>query len=74
MCSGNKITSLNLSNNTQLNDLDCSNNNLKSLNISKNTDLHELDCRKNKIKSLDASKNKYLKCDKNVKVKRYKAK
>lgn len=59
-CSGNEITSLDLSKNTALEELDCSVNSLKSLDISKCTRLTELDCSGNKLKELDVSKNKRL--------------
>ncbi|MEL1240966.1 RCC1 domain-containing protein [Flavobacterium flavipallidum] len=42
ICSGNSITSLNLTNNTLLKYLDCSNNPLSALDVSKNTLLEEL--------------------------------
>ena len=67
-CSGNNLTSLDLSKNTNLGILTCSGNNLKSLDLSKNIKLSQLDCRVNNLTSLDLSKNtnlEILDCNKN---------
>jgi Leucine-rich repeat (LRR) protein len=44
ICSGNSLTSLNLTSNTLLKYVDCSNNPLSTLDVSKNTLLEELYC------------------------------
>ena len=59
-CSGNKLTSLDLSKNPALTSLDCSNNQLSSIDLSKNPVLTALDCSGNKLTSLDLSKNPAL--------------
>ncbi len=51
-CSGNSLTSLNLSANTELTTLDCSNNSLTSLNLSANIALTTLDCYLNDLETL----------------------
>jgi len=56
-CVGNQITSLDLSLNTNLIELDCYNNQLTSLDVSQNTDLIQLSCEFNQITSLDVSAN-----------------
>ena len=53
----NKLTSLDLTNNTALTNLDCYNNKLTALNLSKNTALTDLTCSFNNLGSLDLSKN-----------------
>jgi Leucine-rich repeat (LRR) protein len=60
-CSGNRLTSLNISKNKKLKELDCSDNKLTSLNVSKNTRLKELDCSSNRLTSLNVSNNTNLK-------------
>ena len=67
-CSGNQLTSLDVSNNTALTELDCNGNQLTSLDVSKNTALTELWCDNNQLTSLDVSKNTALTelwCDNN---------
>lgn len=59
-CSGNKLTSLDVSKNTALTQLYCSDNKLTSLDVSKNTALTALECYKNQLTSLDVSKNTAL--------------
>ena len=54
------LTSLNISQNTALTELDCGDNKLAKLDISKNTALIELHCSANKLTSLDLSKNTAL--------------
>lgn len=53
-CKNNKLTSIDLSNDTKLEKLDCSNNNLSSLNVAGMTALNRLDCRNNQLTSLYA--------------------
>ena len=50
MCSGNTLTNLDVSKNTELVGLDCSNNRLTALNLSQNTVLSEVLCYGNNIK------------------------
>ena len=59
-CSGNQLTSLDLSKNTALTDLECYGNQLTSLDLSKNTALTYLECFDNQLTSLDLSKNTAL--------------
>ncbi len=59
-CSKNKLTELNISQNTKLTDLDCTQNQLTSLDVSKNTVLGTLRCDKNFLTALDVSKNVVL--------------
>jgi Leucine-rich repeat (LRR) protein len=56
-CSGNYITSLDISKNLALTSLDCDNNQIVSLDISKNSTLTILSCFYNQISTLDISKN-----------------
>jgi hypothetical protein len=67
-CSGNGLTSLDVSKNTALVDIYCNNNQLASLDVSKNTALERLGCGTNNLTSLDVSKNTALTellCDEN---------
>lgn len=68
-CYGNKLLSLNMSWNPELEFLDCSHNRqLASLNVSKNTKLCELDCNNASLSALDVSHNTkllYLYCSSN---------
>ena len=67
-CSYNRLTTLDLSNNTILKSLECLSNQLTSLDVSKNTALTSLVCFNNKLTTLDVSKNtalKYLHCENN---------
>ena len=59
-CAYNKLSSLDLSQNTALNYLYCNNNQLSSLDVSQNTALTELDCSSNQLTRLDVSKNAAL--------------
>ncbi len=59
-CSGNQLTTLNVSKNTALTDLNCGDNQLTSLDVSKNTFLTDLNCYSNQLTSLDVSKNTFL--------------
>ena len=59
-CSGNKLTSLDVSKNTLLKTLLCRENNLTSLDVSKNPKLESLSCYTNNISSLDVSNNQEL--------------
>jgi FtsZ-binding cell division protein ZapB len=60
MCSTNKLTSLNLSNNTLLETLICDGNIISSLDISQCTELFFLDCSRNRLEKLDISLNPKL--------------
>ena len=67
-CYNNQLTSLDLSQNTNLKYLHCFNNKLTSLDLSKNTVLKTLWCYKNQLTSLDLSQNTVLEelyCQKN---------
>ncbi|MBR3917185.1 MAG: leucine-rich repeat domain-containing protein [Clostridia bacterium] len=67
-CSGNKLTTIDISNFTALTRLDCGKNKLTSLDVSKNTALTELYCSENQLTSLDLSNNTalaYLSCSNN---------
>ncbi len=59
-CSGNKLTSLNVSKNTALEKLVCSSNRLTSLDVSKSVALKYLDCSYNQLTSLDMNNNTSL--------------
>ena len=59
-CSEQKLTTLDVSANTNLTTLNCSENRLTSLDLSKNTALTTLNCSYNKLTSLDLSKNTAL--------------
>lgn len=54
-CMGNQISSLDVSNNTELKNLSCSYNQLTTLDVSSNTALTELYCNWNQLTSLDVS-------------------
>ncbi len=67
-CSGNRLTSLDVSRNKALSMLSCTSNRLTSLNVSGNTSLVELSCSSNQLMSLDVSNNTALQvlyCDEN---------
>ncbi len=67
-CSGNQLTSLDLSKNTELTHLNCHNNQLTSLDVSKNTALTYLRYSNNQLTSLDVSSNTaltWLECQNN---------
>ena len=59
-CYNNQLTSLNVSDCTELETLMCSDNRLTSLDVSKNTELGWLNCSENQLRSLDVSKNTAL--------------
>ena len=59
-CRNNQLTSLDISQNTVLEELDCGENQLTSLDLSQNTVLEELDCGENQLTSLDLSQNTVL--------------
>ena len=58
--SNGQLTSLDVSKNTALMELNCFGNQLTSLDVSKNTALTELSCGSNQLTSLDVSKNTAL--------------
>jgi Leucine-rich repeat (LRR) protein len=67
-CEHNQLTSLDVSNNTELTELSCGNNRLTSLDISNNTALTRLDYESNQLTSLDVSNCtvlEYLYCERN---------
>lgn len=69
VCSGNKLTALDVSCNTALDYLDCNNNNLTELDVSSNTELEYLSCTFNNLTELDVSSNTklvYLYCYNNA--------
>ncbi len=57
---GAKVSSLDASNNTNLEKIDCFNNQLISLDVSQNTALTDLRCQNNQLTSLDVSNNTAL--------------
>ena len=59
-CGHNRLTSLDVSKNTVLQELVCWENQLASLDVSQNTALQELECFENKLTSLDVSQNPAL--------------
>jgi len=59
-CSHNQLSSLDISNNTDLKALYCYNNQLSSLDVSNNTALERLNCSYNQLSSLDISSNTAL--------------
>ena len=59
-CNYNKLTSLDLSNNTALESLNCADNELTSLDVSNNTALWLLNCSSNFLTLLDISNNVLL--------------
>ena len=64
-CGHNRLTSLDVSKNTVLQELVCWENQLTSLDVSKNTELTYLKCSYNRMTELDVSKNTevtYLDC------------
>ena len=56
-CFNNQLTTLDVSNNTQLKVLYCNNNQLTTLDVSNNTQLTELSCYANELTALDVSNN-----------------
>ncbi len=59
-CTGNSLTTLNLSSNTALTNLTCFNNSLSNLDLSTNTALYHLDFVNNSLTSIDLSNNTAL--------------
>ena len=59
-CGHNRLTSLDVSKNTVLQELVCWENQLTSLDASQNTALQELECFENQLTSLDVSQNPAL--------------
>ena len=59
-CGHNRLTSLDVSKNTVLQELVCWENQLTSLDVSQNTALQELECFENKLTSLDVRQNPAL--------------
>ena len=59
-CGHNRLTKLDVSENTVLQELVCWENQLTSLDVSQNTALQELECFENKLTSLDVSQNPVL--------------
>ncbi len=67
-CTGNELTSLDLSQNNNLISLYCDKNQLESLNIGNCTELSHLTCKENAIENLDISKCtklRYFNCESN---------
>jgi Leucine-rich repeat (LRR) protein len=67
-CSSTNISSLNLSNSTDLSHLTCSYNNLTNLNLNNNINLQDIDCSNNLLSTLDFTANTSLtslKCNNN---------
>ncbi len=56
-CDFNELTSLDISNNSNLEELSCSSNSLEALNVSLNTALVKLVCGSNSLTELDVSNN-----------------
>ena len=59
-CYNNKLTSLDVSKNTNLTELECNENQLTELDVRQNAALTYLSCSKNNLTSLDVSKNTNL--------------
>lgn len=59
-CSGNQLTTLNVSKNTELRTLECSYNQLTTLEVPKNTKLKTFGCEYNQLTTLDVSNNTAL--------------
>ncbi len=57
---GSSVSSIDLSKNVMLQELNCSENNLTELNLKNNTALIKLECSANKIEKLDLSNNLWL--------------
>ena len=60
ICDDNKLTSLDVSNNTALGLLSLDDNQLTSLDVSNNAALKDLSCGRNRLTTLDLSKNTLL--------------
>ena len=68
-CINNQLTSLDVTQNSLLEELYCSNNQLTTLDVSHNTKLEDLQCRNNNLTSLDVTKNtllSYFRCENNI--------
>jgi Leucine-rich repeat (LRR) protein len=61
-CFGNRLTSLDISKNSALEELRCFSNQLTSLDLSKNSALAWIECNNNRLTSLDVSRNAALQC------------
>lgn len=59
-CFGNKLTHLDVSENTVLENLECQSNLLTNLDLTKNTKLRSLFCHYNRFTNLDLSRNRLL--------------
>lgn len=59
-CSGNTLSTLDVTKNTQLKELICIGNNLTSLNLTYNSQLTQLNCSNNRISALDLTHNTAL--------------
>lgn len=59
-CENNKLTELDLSQNTELKSLNCGNNQLTALNVKESARLENLSCERNKLTELDLSGNPAL--------------
>ena len=59
-CTGNELTSLDVTKNTALEALYCNFNELTTLDVSKNTALQQLHCYKNQLTTLDVTNNTAL--------------
>lgn len=67
-CFGNNLTSLDVSQNTQLVLLNCGDNNITALDVTQNTNLTSLGCYRNELTTLDISQNSgltVLACERN---------
>ncbi|MXO34010.1 T9SS type A sorting domain-containing protein [Apibacter sp. B3889] len=60
-CTGNQLTTIDITKNVNLKGLYCNSNQLTTLDISKNLDLTYLNCSSNQLTTLDISKNFNLK-------------
>ena len=56
-CSNNNLTSIDITNNTELEIFECYNNQLTNIDISQNTALYQFECRFNQLTGLDLSNN-----------------
>ncbi len=72
LCPGNKLTYLDVSNNTALTSLYCNHNQITSLDLSNNTALTTLKCGNNNLKTLDLRNGKkavfHYMCENNPKL------
>ncbi len=56
-CTDNNLTSIDITNNTELEIFECYNNQLTNIDISQNTALYQFECRFNQLTGLDLSNN-----------------